>query len=249
MRIIKPGILFAAIYGLSVAAFAGGGGPVYATNGEKIITLSVGPAWYATSSEQTLALQPDVVKTYINDGDPRALTSAELFFALQCQIARQLYGQLGIAVAYSGTVHLNGDILEDNDPNFNNYYYHFNVNHGHVGLKGKLLGDFGYRIQPYLSASVALSFNHAYGFTITPKIIEEVPAPPFSSETLTTAAFTVGAGGQMAINRHWQVGVGYEFAYWGKTQLGPAFGQTINRGIEFTPPMTQQLQFSLSYTV
>jgi len=56
-----------------------------------------------------------------------------------------------------------------------------------------------------------------------------------------------GIGIQKAINPSFQVGVGYEFANFGKAQLNPAAGQTVNGGLSALHVFTNQLLFNVSY--
>ncbi|KTC98570.1 outer membrane protein [Legionella erythra] len=244
---MKQKWLISAACFLSAQAFADGILNNQVVNGQKVITLSAGPAWYSSGTTQTVTLQPDVLKTYIGDSETRVLGTAEIFFGIQCLLTNQIYSQFGIAAAYAGNAKLRGDVLEDGDPNFNNFVYRYQLNHGRVGLKGKLLGDFGYWVTPYVSGSVAVAFNHSFDWSLTPKIFEEVPAPPFASNTTTAFAYTVGAGLQAPLNKHWQLGLGYEFADLGKSQLGAAIGQSVNDRFKETHLYTHQLQFSATY--
>jgi len=215
-----------------------------------VITLSLGPAWVKGGETQTFYLQPDIQKTYEANKKTDPLSSGELFLGLQCQINTRIQGQLGLAVTTTSHADLLGDIWEDADPDFNNFSYTYKVKHKSVAVKGKLLVDMDIRgivLQPYISGSIGVGFNHAYGFTITPKLFEEVPAPGFSSNTETSFTYTVGIGLQKAINRHLQAGIGYEFADWGKSQLGQAPGQTLNSGLHLSHLYTNAVQFNLSY--
>lgn len=243
---IKQGLLLGAACCLSTQVIAGGQS-VFAKHNIPVVTLSAGPAWYLPSTTQTIALEPDVIKTYVDDGKTRVLSSAELFFGIQCYAGAQIYSQFGLTAGYAGNASLRGDIWEDNNPNFNNYFYRYQINHGRVGIKEKLIGDWGYFVQPYIEGSAAIAFNHAFDFTISPKIVEEVPAPTFTSDTTTGFAYTVGAGVQTNLSKCWQAGIGYEFTELGKSQLGPAVGQLVNRGMRITHLYTHQLLFSLSY--
>lgn len=54
-------------------------------------------------------------------------------------------------------------------------------------------------------------------------------------------------GAQKALNQHWQVGVGYEFADWGISQLGRAAEQTQNSGLTLNHLYTNGVLFNLTY--
>jgi len=87
-------------------------------------------------------------------------------------------------------------------------------------LKGKLLADRGYWLIPWISGSLGVGVNKAQSFSNVPTIFEALPNANFSSNSKTTFTYTLGAGVQKALSTNWQIGVGYEFADWGKSQLG-----------------------------
>ena len=218
-----------------------------AMTGSKVVTLSIGPAWSDSQTTQTLLLQPDLKKTYSSTNGSSSLIDGEIFVGLQRTLHSKIDGQLGLAVAGASNSNLSGGVWEDGNPNFNNYVYKYNVNHGHVAIKGKLLSYFHERYQPFLSASMGVGFNHAYNFSLTPKIEEEIPAPLFQANTTTAFTYTLGLGVQTAINERWTVGVGYEFADWGQNHLTAAPGQTIGHGPSLSHLYTNELQLSVSY--
>ena len=213
----------------------------------KVVTVSVGPAWSSANKTQTFFLQPDIEKTYASTNGSSSLISGEIFFGLQRPLHSMLDGQLGLAVAGASNVNLSGDVWEDANPDFNNYVYKYNVNHGHVAVKGKLLSHFNSIYHPYISGSVGVGFNHAYAFGLTPKIVEEIPAPLFQANTTSAFTYTLGLGISKEINANWQVGVGYEFSDWGKSHLAAAPGQTIGYGLALTHLYTNELQLSITF--
>lgn len=212
-----------------------------------VFTLSMGPAWSDAQTTQTFLLQPDLKKTYTSTNGSTTLIDGEVFAGIQKTLHPKIDGQIGLAVAGASNSNLSGNVWEDGNPNFNNYVYKYSVNHAHVAIKGKLLGIFQERYQPYLSASVGVGFNRSSNFSLTPKIEEEIPAPLFQANTTTAFTYTVGVGVQTAINDRWKVGVGYEFADWGQSHLAAAIGQTIGNGPSLSHLYTNELQFSLSY--
>lgn len=214
------------------------------------VGLSAGPTWVSGNSKQTLRLQPDIVKTYTANNNDHVTTSAELFMGWQKSfviMSAPLLSQVGVSFVGADYALLNGDIWEDSDPTFNNYFYHYKVNHAHIAAKARLVGNYCNFIEPYISASIGIGFNHAYNFTINPKIPEEVPAPPFHSNTLTSFIYTVSIGIQKSFASHFQIALGYEFADWGKSQLARATGQTINQGLSLNHLYAHQLQLSFFY--
>ena len=84
---------------------------------------------------------------------------------------------------------------------------------------------------PSISASAGIGFNQAYGFNNTPLIFEAVQGPNFTSNTTTSFVYTIGVGVQKHIAPNVSVGIGYEFANWGRSQLGVAPFQTMGNGL------------------
>lgn len=223
-------------------------------NHQLLIGLSAGPTWTSGNKTQTFNLQPEVEKTYTADHNSSVFPSVELFIGWQKPLSLQLIvqslmGQLGFALAGAGNAKLTGDIWEDADPDFNNYAYNYKVSHLHAAVKGRLIGHCNRLFEPYISGGIGVGFNRAYDFTINPKIVEEVAAPPFKSHTTTTFIYSLGLGIQTNLNSNLQAAIGYEFSDWGKTKLARASGQTQNQGLALNHLYAQQIQLSLFYIV
>lgn len=57
-------------------------------------------------------------------------------------------------------------------------------------------------------ASLGVGFNRAASYTNTPLIFPAVRTPDFTNHTKTAFSWTVGAGAQVPVNDHWQLGAG-----------------------------------------
>ncbi|HFK5879090.1 TPA: outer membrane protein, partial [Legionella pneumophila] len=147
----------------------------------------------------------------------------------------------------TGNAKLQGVIWDDADPEFNNHSYQYKIRNSRIAVKGKLLLDKGYWLMPWVSASLGVGFNRAHDFTNTPLIFEALPNPNFTNHTKTAFTYTLGAGVQKSISEHWQLGVGYEFADWGKSELGRASGQTLNEGLKLNHLYTNGVVLNLTY--
>lgn len=211
------------------------------------ITLSAGPAWSDPGLTQTISTFPDISKAFVAKKESRVLGEGGVFGGIQSPLNDFITGQLGLAVGFGHFAKLNGDLWEEADSNFNNYFYSYKINHIHIAVKGKLIAEMNAQVQPYISGSIGAGFNRAYSFTITPKIYQEIPALPFGDRNQTAFTYTIGAGLQKAISEHWVAGIGYEFADWGKSPLNRALDQTINNGLSLQHVYTNELQFSLTY--
>lgn len=237
---------------LSTSAFAGTGSWIFSDR-QYVIGISAGPTWIYGNKTQTINLEPDVAKTYTANSNNHMFPTGELFLGVQNALATSFIGQplmsqLGIDFVAAGRAQLTGDIWEDADPDFDNFNYTYKVNHTHVAIKGRLV-VLTNKVQPYISGSVGVGVNRAYDFTITPKISEEVPAPPFGSHNQTSFVYTLGIGIQTALTSQLQFAIGYEFADWGKTQLSTAQGQTTNQTLSLNHLYANQLQLSLFYII
>src|SRR3990167_1608817 len=212
-----------------------------------VSSINIGPVWEDAGQTQTFYLAPDIIKTYTASNATHTLVDGEIFLGIQKDLPKALQGQLGFAVAVTSNAKLSGNIWDDADATFNNYSYSYQVQHTHVAVKGKLLADRGYWFMPWVSASLGVGFNDTHGFENTPLISQAVTMPNFASHTKTSFTYTLGAGLQKALNQHWQVGAGYEFADWGQSQLNRASGQTLNSGLSLNHLYTNGVLFNLTY--
>jgi opacity protein-like surface antigen len=212
-----------------------------------VATLSVGPVWESAGNTQAFYLAPNIEKTYAANYASHALLDGDFFLGIQKSLREKLEGQIGLAVATTGNASLSGNIWDDADALFNNYTYHYQVRHTHLALKGKLLADRGYSVTPWVSGSLGVGFNQAHDFSDTPTINEAVVMSNFASDTTTAFTYTLGVGVQRHLNPHWQAGVGYEFADWGKSQLSRASGQTLNNGLSLSHLYTNGFLVNLTY--
>jgi opacity protein-like surface antigen len=217
------------------------------TQSSPLLTLSLGPAETQGNRSQTFFLQPELEKRYKMKRTPQTFGLGEIFLGWQMPMMKYLLGQVGVAVEGGVEAPIKGDIWEDADPDFNNFTFKYKVNHAHVALKGKLLTDTVTIVQPYVSGSIGYGINRSHGFSIKSKICEEIPAPNFTVRDENGFAYTFGFGIQTSYSDNWQAGIGYEMADWGKTGLGRAPGQTMNRGLNDHHLYTQQVLLSLSY--
>ena len=215
-----------------------------------VVGLSAGTVWESAGQQQTFTLVPQVENTYTANHQTHVLGDGELFFGMQRTLTDKLQGQLGLALAATTSAALTGVIWNDANPIFDNFTYKYQIQHTHVALKAKLLSDTpAYQLKPYISGSLGVGFNQANNFNMNALIIEAVPAPNFKNQTTTALTYTVGAGIQRAFGQHWQAGIGYEFADWGKSQLAAAPGQTMGEGLLLNHLYTNGLLVNLTYLV
>lgn len=194
-------------------------------------TISAGPVWTSSGKTQTMDLTPAIRKAWVADNSSNVIFNGEVFGGIQKKLWGVVLGQLGLALAATSDASLSGRIWDNAVPRFNNYSYSYKIQHTHVAVKGKLLADTGFWLTPWISGSLGAGFNTAHSYDNTPTCCGAVQNDNFSSHTKTAFTYTLGAGIQKALNTHWQVGLGYEYADWGSSTLGRAAGQTLNTGL------------------
>lgn len=231
---------------LSVSAIAGSMG-MQMNSWSPILELNVGPAWEKYGFSQNLQLKEDVQKYYDAKKTKHTLVNVEVYPGFARKLSSLWIGQVGLALAATSNAQLQGDMWEDSDPEFNNYYYNYKINSLRLAIKGKLIADVTLPVKPYVYGSIGAGFNQGRNYVIAHKIFEEVPEAHFQSNASLSFAYTLGLGVQRAFNSHWIGGVGYEFADWGKNHLKKAPGQTIGEGPRLDHMYTNTLQFSVGY--
>lgn len=211
--------------------------------------ISIGAAWSYAGDTQTFYLSPSVEKSYRPSKSSTGMPSSAYFLGAQKALSSQILGQLGLVLATTGNARLQGIIWDDADPQFDNYSYSYKVRNTRVGIKGSILIDKGYWLIPYVSGSANIGFNRAYNYNNTPLIFEALPNPNFAAHTKTAFSYTLGVGVKKQLNPNWQIGIGYEFLDFGKSQLDRAPGQTVNSGLSLNNLYAHEILISLSYVV
>lgn len=211
-----------------------------------IITLSGGPAWaFSPGTDQYLYPQPlPQFNYYSYNSQTSTLGSGEIFFGLQRMINPNILGELGLGVAGAGEASVSGVVNADGIPDL--YSFDYKVSHVRIEMKGKLIGVMFQPVQPYISGSFGAGFNKANSYSSLSRSPLLFPSPWFVENTTVAFSYTLGAGLQKKLSPHWQVGVGYEFADWGKSYLG-GDGFTLTKGPRMAHLYTNELLFSLSY--
>lgn len=211
-------------------------------------TVSLGPTWGNGDKSQTFYLAQDVEKTYHAKNSTNTIVDGELFLGIQKNLCDPYQAQLGIAIATTSAAKLSGNIWDDANKRFNNYRYHYKINHTHLALQTKwIINKECWPVMPWLSASMGIGFNSAHGFTNTPIIFQAIRNPNFSAHTKTAFTYTLGLGIEKCLCQHWQAGASYQFADWGKSSLGRAAGQTKNSGLKLSHFYTNGILFNISY--
>jgi opacity protein-like surface antigen len=214
-----------------------------------VASFSIGSSLERAGQAQTINLTPNIIKTYTADKSTSRLPTGELFLGITNSLSDNLEGQIGFALVSAGHATLSGDIWDDASPAFSNYTYQYKIIHTAAALKAKLISHWSGPIMPWISVSLGAGFNKAYGFNNTPSIYEAIQSPNFTSHTTTAFTYALGIGAQYSLNSHWQIGAGYEFSDWGKSQLGRASGESVNQGLSLSHLYTSSFLLNLTYAV
>lgn len=234
--------------GFTNSVLAGAMGPVNNNSKKYAVSISAGPVWYHAGKHTTLDMTPDITKAYVENSSTKAVANGEIFFGIEQRLARSVLGQYGFAVAATTNATFPGFIWDDAQAEFNNHSFNSKIQHNYFALKGKLLGDWNTFVLPWVSASAGLGLNYSHGFTNAPTIPEAVINPDFASKRVASFSYTLGIGAQRLLANNWQVGMGYEFADWGKSKFNRAPEQTLNSGLSRDHFYTNGLMFNISYT-
>ena len=114
-------------------------------------------------------------------------------------------------------------------------------------LQGTLLLDRGYTLIPWVSGGLGLGFNRAYSFNNIPVISEAIVNPNFANHTKKALTYALSAGLEKRLSSNLQVGIGYQFADWGKSTLGQSLDQTTNNVLTLDHLYTNGLILNVTY--
>lgn len=213
-----------------------------------VIGFTGGVMWASGGSNQQFYLLSDVQKAYLANRYTDTVVTGEIFAGMGFDFTRDMQAQLGLALAMNSSIGLNGDVLEDADPDLNNYNYYYKMRSTRLSIKGKLLKQMAYGLAPYATASAGIAFNNAHGFKEVSKISEEVPPPFFQDNTKTSFTYALGLGLQKVLTKNWSAGLGYEYADLGRFSLSPAPGQTVGSGLSESHLSTHSALINFTFT-
>lgn len=213
-----------------------------------LTTVTLGPVWGKTRHTQTLELAPDIIKTYSPEKKAKAIGYGEFFVGVFNNFPKDLQTQIGLAIATTTEAVLSGEIWEDGLPEFNNFKYKYKLQHSHLALKGKLLLDKKYALTPWVSGSLGIGLNHTR-FSNIPLVDGAITMPDFKKDTTTTLTYSLGAGVQYKLDQKMQIGIGYEFADWGKSKLKPSSAQATSAKLSLSHFYTHGMLANFTYFI
>ncbi len=182
-------------------------------------TIAGGPAWASSGQPQSMTnISGTAVVNSSSSDHQAAIGVGELFLGVYKELNNAVQGQLGVEIAYGGNVGVSGTI--------SNVSYSYKVYQTRVAVKGKLvLNDLPMSslIQPYVSAGLGEGFNNSINYSLNPPTANQT-YPLYSNKSVQSLTYTAGGGIQIPFSPFMQVGIGYEYANWGKSGLGSASG-------------------------
>jgi opacity protein-like surface antigen len=187
-----------------------------------LVDLSFGPAWIsgAKQNPQTFNQNTDLEVTFLhNKGSNSPVFNGEQFLGVQKPVTSNLMGQIGLVVAETSTVAVNGSIWSGPDSTFHKFNYKYRLSHTDVGIKGKLIYDSALIMNPYVSAGIGMNFNQALGLDVSSLSNEETFNPSVENQSSSSFMYQVGVGLHEVLNTHWLLSIGYQFKYIGQSHL------------------------------
>ena len=144
---------------------------------------------------------------------------------------------VGLSYYKEASTRVSGQLSQGADALTTTYYrYHYTVASQQVFLENKVLFNYAEYFYPYVSFGMGESFNKAYQYSSTASPYETY-TPTFSSKTISSIAWILGAGVDANLTSHIRFGVGYRFSY-----LGPV---SLNDGRVVSQVATTNLPYKL----
>ncbi len=222
--------------------------PMLETNNcSPFVTLSLGPALTLGSTKKfSVAFLSDSL-TYNYSRKKAVFGSGDLYLGWQGPINMNVLGQVGLSIAGSPNVPIQGKIWQGYVSNPTYYRYSYDVAHQHAALKFKFMTDTNRNIQPYISGALGIGSNQSSHLKIRPQLTEDSQPVNLTSETTHQFVYTLGFGIQTAYSTNWHFGWGYEFADWGSLKFSTQHSQNFNSRVNSSNLYVNQLLFSLTY--
>ncbi|CAM2754609.1 Uncharacterised protein [Legionella steigerwaltii] len=193
-----------------------------------LVDLSFGPAWIsgATQNPQTFNWHTDLETTFLHHGGSNSpVFNGAQFLGVQKKVTSNLIGQIGLVVAETSTIAVNGSIWSGVDSSFHNFNYKFRLSHTDMGVKGKLIYDSTLIMNPYVSAGIGINFNQTQGLGISSLNNEEVFNLSVENQSSNSFMYQLGVGLHEAINAHLLLSIGYQLKHIGQTHLNVSGNQ------------------------
>lgn len=218
-------------------------------NGACVVgSLSIGPIWHSNSTSQTLLLSADNLKAYVGNNKTQTEIMGELFLGLARTLNPGWIGQLGLSVATATPTTQSGVIWNDANPNLANLNYSYQIRHTRFAVKGKIQAAQWGWFNPFIFGSAGVSYNQTRNFSNTARINLALPHANFNNRTTTGFSYSFGLGGQIPISSNASIGIAYEFADWGKSELAPGLGQSVSAALPRNNFVTHGAIVNFTYT-
>lgn len=214
-----------------------------------IVSLSFSSALINPGDPQTLYLIPSTPEHYTSENYRQESWGVSLFLGLERDLTQKISYQIGLIEQINSSVGIRGNVWDFGSPEYNNFIYTYRVQFSELMAGGKLLGNFQYGIHPYIEAELGVAVNNAHSFTLIP-LEENVPKGNiFTNRVNTSFTYGGGFGIDKDLYDNFRMGLGLNFANWGKTALGKSGSQATNQTLKINNLYNQQIRLKLTYII
>ncbi|MDX1901229.1 MAG: outer membrane beta-barrel protein [Gammaproteobacteria bacterium] len=171
-----------------------------------------------------------------------------LFVGVESAFQHNIFGQIGLSYYLTNTLTTKGDILQFNDPSFNNLSYQFKTKNQRILIETKLLFTLKQNLHPYLLAGAGLAFNRSYGYSEQSLDGASVPMQSsFANHSATSFSYTVGLGVDVDVSTHVRLGGSYRYVDLGQAGLGTTASQSSTQTLNYNHLKTNEFLVQLDY--
>lgn len=193
------------------------------------LRLSAGELFTSPGTSQTIAFSADYWKRNVANNNSVAAVFAGLSAGMRLPLTNRFDAEVGLGLYQTQSLTLNGKVYQYSSPQFYNMNYDCKIINQSVMLEGKLLTTYSSIYHPYISVGMGLGHNRSYAYTESPIVSYAVPDPAFHSATQNSFVYNVGLGVDVDVATQWRVGIGYQYGYLGKVELGASSGQVTSQ--------------------
>lgn len=212
-----------------------------------VATLTLADVIVKTDHEQTLTLLPPFQNHYTAEKSTHHTFSGGLFLGREQSINPDFAVQLGFGAYTNAKIKPEGVVWQFDLPEFDNLNYRYHVSSQRLLVEMKLLNASFQPFHPYITANLGASRNKAHNYLETARIPEAVPPLPFEDKSTTSFSYGLGLGLDFDYSAHVRLGLGYQFADFGRLSFNPGAAQLTQESLSLPHLHNHQIRFQLSY--
>ena len=156
---------------------------------------------------------------------------------------------LALRYRYLKSISLNGDILQNSLPEYNNYSTNIGLSSHVLSVLAKLNFSKWQYFSPYLTANIGMAINRTSNYQDTAKsgVSPSRVSPAFADSSKHQLSYGVGVGIDAFISSRLTLGLGYEFQSLGNFSTGVGQAGWSSQKLNFGKAKLNTLLFSLNY--